>query len=71
MKNGNKCSKCSSSKIFRVPGNDAAYGIGSNMIVGWTHIKVTRYVCAQCGYIEYWIDSKEDLLKAEEEYSKD
>lgn len=69
MKNKNKCKKCSCEDIIRVPGQIGIYGAGNNISVGLTYIKVTRYICSQCGFVEEWIDSKEDLLKVEKKYN--
>ena len=69
MKDGNKCIKCFCENIIRVPGQIGIYGVGNNISVGLTCIKVTRYVCSQCGFVEEWIDSKNDLLRVEKKYN--
>src|SRR5439155_974335 len=56
MKTTKKCSKCGSSDILRIPGPQPFGGF-------WTAVKVSRYVCASCGFIEDWIDEKKDMAK--------
>ncbi len=71
MKNSYTCPKCSSRKILRIPGLAGAYGSGNNIPMGMTvfsSIKVTRYVCRECGYSEEWIDYSEDLEKLKKKY---
>ena len=71
MKNTKTCPKCQSREIIRIPGQVGAYGAGNNILRGqtiFTAIKVTRYVCSQCGFSEEWIDSKKDIAKLAEDY---
>ncbi|NSS37411.1 hypothetical protein HRG18_10555 [Enterococcus faecalis] len=59
MKNTNKCPKCGSSDIIKVPGYAGAYGSGNNIMVGMTiksAVPVDRYICTRCGFSEEWID---------------
>lgn len=59
MKNTNKCPKCGSSDIIKVPGYAGAYGSGNNIMVGMTiksAVPVDRYLCDSCGYSEEWVD---------------
>lgn len=60
MKNTNKCPKCGSSDIIKVPGYAGAYGSGNNIMVGMTinsAVPVDRYLCASCGYSEEWVNT--------------
>ena len=60
MKNSNKCPKCGSSDIIKIPGHAGAYGSGNNIMVGMTiksTVPVDRYLCADCGYSEEWVDT--------------
>lgn len=60
MKNSNKCPKCGSSDIIKIPGHAGAYGSGNNIMVGMTiksAVSVDRYLCADCGYSEEWVDT--------------
>ncbi len=66
MKNTMLCPKCNSGDILRIPGERGAYGAGNNIMTGMTvfsAVKVTRYLCCECGYSEEWIDNKEDIKK--------
>ena len=71
MKNMKTCPKCNSKDILRIPGKAGAYGSGNNISVGSTifsAIKITRYLCCECGYSEEWIDNKEDIEKLRNKY---
>lgn len=60
MKNSNKYPKCGSSDIIKIPGHAGAYGSGNNIMVGMTiksAVPVDRYLCADCGYSEEWVDT--------------
>lgn len=65
MKNSRKCPKCGSDDIVRVNGTVEAYGAGNNIMTGATifsAVKVNRYICCECGFIEEWLD-KYDIEK--------
>ena len=71
MKRHRSCPKCNSSDIIRIPGKVGAYGTGNNIMVGATifgAVKVTRYLCGQCGFTEEWIDDPEDIRKLKEKF---
>ena len=71
MRNTKLCPKCRSTDIVRIPG-EIRYGVGNNIKVGWTiysAVKVTRYLCASCGFIEEWVDSADDIDKLKKKYS--
>ena len=71
MKTSGQCTKCGSSGILRIPGQAGAFGAGNNIPAGRTifsSVKVTRYVCALCGYSEEWVESRSDLQKLREKY---
>lgn len=66
-----KCPKCGSSVILEID-------YGSKILRNqWVHtgstllssVVVTRYVCADCGYSEEWID-KDDLPKLREKFPR-
>jgi len=66
MKNSQTCPKCDANDIVKIPGNTVADGSGNNINVGMTilnAIKVTRYMCGNCGFSEEWIDDKKDIEK--------
>ena len=73
MKQNKICPKCNSYEIIRVPGQAGAYGSGNNIPMGMTifsSIKVTRYVCGNCGYSEEWIDNPIDIEKIKDKFGK-
>ncbi|MDV4152032.1 hypothetical protein R0131_14480 [Clostridium sp. AL.422] len=72
MKNKNICPKCNGNKIIRIPGETGIYGVGNNIASGFLKgtVNITRYMCCNCGFIEEWIDSKEDIIKLEEKYTR-
>ncbi|MPW26439.1 hypothetical protein GC105_11625 [Alkalibaculum sp. M08DMB] len=66
MKNTKTCSKCNSKNIIRIPGKAGAYGSGNNIMTGmsiFSAVKITRYLCCECGYSEEWIEDKKDIDK--------
>lgn len=72
MQNSKTCPKCQSSDIVRIPGEARLFGAGNNIIVGTTifgAVKVTRYLCASCGFSEEWIDSADDIASIKKKYS--
>ncbi len=71
MQNAKQCPKCSSTNIFIVPGSVGKHGSGNNIPTNFTifgSVKVTRYVCVECGFTEEWIDDKEDIRKLMKKY---
>jgi len=66
MKNSKTCPKCGAKYIVRIPGKVGMYGVGSNIMTGFSifsGVKVTRFFCAGCGFIESWVESPKDLEK--------
>ena len=65
MKQAHCCPKCASHHILRIPDRPGRYASGNNIytsnftLVG--KIPVIRYVCADCGYTENWVDNPTDL----------
>jgi predicted RNA-binding Zn-ribbon protein involved in translation (DUF1610 family) len=71
VKNSKKCTKCGAVEIVRIPGRVGAYGAGNNIPVGWLDaIKVTRFLCANCGFSEEWIEEAEDLAELRRRYNE-
>ena len=71
MKNFRLCTKCQSNDIVRIEGLSGAYGAGNNIPVGlsfFSSIKVTRFLCLNCGFSEEWIESREDLERIRSKY---
>lgn len=66
MKQNNTCPKCNSQQIILIPGELGGAGAGNIIPIGITlfnTVKVTRYMCSDCGYSEEWIDNPKDLKK--------
>ncbi|HKD99607.1 MAG TPA: hypothetical protein VKE69_01250 [Planctomycetota bacterium] len=71
MKNGNPCPKCGSKRIVVVPGHTQAATVGSNVRMGptiFSVIRLSRYLCAACGFSEDWAESPKDLGKLAKKY---
>ena len=61
MKNLN-CPKCHSTNIVRIPGDiQPSAGLSGINPPANKAISFTRYCCANCGYIEAWVDDPQDL----------
>ncbi|MBG0784715.1 MAG: hypothetical protein H0S79_06410 [Anaerolineaceae bacterium] len=57
------CPKCRSQEIVRIPGgiNPPAMFSGAKPPSSFKTISVTQYCCANCGYIETWVDDPAEL----------
>ena len=67
MHNHVNCGKCGSAALLAVP---ATPGQHSHIVFGdrvLQTVTVTTYVCTDCGFVEHWVNSKEDLLKLKAE----
>jgi Zn finger protein HypA/HybF involved in hydrogenase expression len=62
------CPKCHSKNITVLKGNSDFEEM--NIPCGIKNVKVERYVCCNCGYIEFWVADSEKLVKIEKKYSK-
>ena len=72
MQKSGTCPKCQSKDIIRIPGEARPFGAGNNIAVGATifsAVKVTRYLCASCGFSEEWVDSAEDRANIKKKFS--
>lgn len=67
MKNTCTCPKCSSRMIVRVPDTPHRHASGNNIypssITLMGKIPVIRYVCCDCGYVENWVETQQELQK--------
>lgn len=68
MKTGH-CPKCGSTDVRVGHAIQGTYGIGLIPINMFTRVKVDRYVCMYCGYIESYIADQEDLRKVAENWT--
>ncbi len=66
MKNTKSCPKCSSTDILRITEHTHANFVRGNGIFG--SIYLTRFVCADCGYTEQWVDSPADIKQLREKH---
>ena len=61
------CPKCGSKDILRIPDNPGRYASSNNIyttratLLG--RIPVIRHVCADCGYVENWVEGRGQLEK--------
>lgn len=68
MKQNNKCTKCGSVDLLRIP---IIPGEEPHIVVGerpMHMVAVTKFICGQCGFIEEWVESTDDLAKLRTEY---
>lgn len=61
------CGRCGSQDLLEIP---VTPGDHSHIVLGDNRLRtvpVTKYVCTDCGCVEEWVNSREDLrrLKAE------
>jgi len=71
MKNSKICPKCQNNEIIRIPSEAGAY-VGNKILVGRTIFsaaKITRYLCASCGFSEEWVESVDDIARIKKKYS--
>ena len=67
------CPKCSSTDIIRVPAVKGAYGTGNFITFGlWSskRVPVTRYMCANCGFTEEWIDEASHIAELRQRFGE-
>ena len=74
MKNTLTCPKCGCKRIIRVP--DGAHRYLTNSIcmtkaLTVERVPVARYVCAGCGYVENYVESRAGLSRLEEFFGKE
>jgi len=64
MKNSRCCPKCHSNNIVRVP-DDAHRYLANSICITKTvtveRVPVARYVCCDCGYVENWVENRNEL----------
>lgn len=71
MKAQQSCPKCEGTDIVRVPGRTGIQGAGSNIPAGRTifsEVKLDRYVCLGCGFVEHYVDDPAGLKRIGEAY---
>lgn len=72
MKHTGRCPKCGSTEIIRVPDDPRRHASGSNIYTTratlFGKIPVIRYVCADCGSVEHWVEGQEARRKLRETF---
>ena len=71
MKNHHSCPKGGSTEVIRLhstAGISATYWDDILPGPGISRVPVTRHVCLQCGFVEYWVDDSADLEKLRQKY---
>jgi len=61
LKISGKCPKCGSSDLFSSLARQEASVVAGMTI--FSSIRVTRFVCTACGFIEEWIEGEENLSR--------
>lgn len=64
MKNLPVCPKCGSHEIVRIPDNgrySSSNNIYTSTVTLFGKIPVIRYVCTSCGYVENWVENRQEL----------
>lgn len=65
LKNTRQCPKCGSTDIVRIPDNPNRHASGNNIYTStytlFGKIPVIRYVCCECGYVENWVETTQEL----------
>lgn len=66
MKSG-ICPKCSSEEVY----SDSSGRHGIDLKISYTHVHPTHlYICADCGYMEFYAQTGFDFQKVKEKYQK-
>ena len=74
MKNKKRCPKCGSDSIIRVPDHPYRHASGNNIytttytLVG--KIPVIRYVCSDCGYVENWVETRQQIESLHQRFGR-
>jgi predicted nucleic-acid-binding Zn-ribbon protein len=61
MKSAGVCPKCSSKQIIKIPSEFGTYNMIKIDLLKFANL--TRYICADCGYIEQYISDDSSLSK--------
>jgi predicted nucleic-acid-binding Zn-ribbon protein len=66
MKDG-VCAKCGAREVYKQ--RDGAYGLNVPISM-FSKTLLELYVCAECGYIEFYVQSEEKLKQIPETFKK-
>lgn len=65
MKHSGFCNKCGSDDLLIFKGNDLWPHVRKNVLIRWLtreqSVHLDRYVCANCGYVAFWVDEPNKL----------
>lgn len=71
MKRSKVCPKCQSTDIIRIEGRYYGYGAGNIIYFSaFRYVKVSRYLCGRCGYVEEWIDDPADIERLKNKFKR-
>lgn len=59
MKNTNTCPKCNSKEIVRLADQTDSTLVPTNFTI-FGAVYMTRYLCADCGFTEEWVEKPSD-----------
>ncbi len=69
MRNGSPCPKCQARDILKIPDQAIGnIGLGNRIAAGWRTVRITRYLCCNCGFLEDWVDKPEDIARVRAKY---
>jgi Zn ribbon nucleic-acid-binding protein len=62
MRNGLPCPKCHGHDIIRIPDDVfSGIGLGNRIPTRWRAVRVTRFMCGACGYLEEYVEAPKDI----------
>jgi hypothetical protein len=70
MRNSKTCPKCRCTDIVQIRQarlNPYANNIFSGMTL-FSSVKITRYLCGACGFLEEWVESADDIARIKKKY---
>jgi Zn ribbon nucleic-acid-binding protein len=69
MRHGSPCPKCRANDIIRIPDEVISnIGLGNRIATRWRAVRVTRYLCGSCGYLEEWADDPKSVERIRAKY---
>jgi len=68
MKYSRRCPKCGSTDLVYIPGGSKVYSAIFTGDLG--AVPIQKYLCCNCGFIEFWLDKEEYIKTVKEKYGK-
>lgn len=69
---GREMRPCWPQKVAVCTDNSSRHASGNNIYTStytlFGKIPVIRYVCCECGYVENWVEAKEELLEIKKKF---